>query len=421
VPRRARTGAALVSTRTPGIVRLLLLAGLFMMLVQIHRAGGAVIANELAGQGFSPSQIATVVSAMFLASALFQLPTGMLFDRYGARWTMAGLGLVALVGIVLFACSESVLGLSAGRFLIGVGHGGTIAGIYMLALTWVSSDRVATATGGMVAIAGGIGGVLATVPLLLALEALGHQRTFLGVAAATLLVTVAIGLFVRDAPEGQQSAASGRGETLAQSVRGLWAVLAERRLWPVFAMGACFTAPFAVVGGLWAGPYLVDVHGLGREQASFAVLAMVAAFHLGNLGYGPLERFLGTRKWTVVSGVISMIALLSVLAAWPGMAAVATVAVLVLYCLCTPFYPVLAAHCRAFVPLGRAGRAISVVNLTGLVTVFALQKLTGWMVEVTRASDGTTTAPGYRLVFVTLALALLLAVTGYLRVRDAPP
>jgi len=409
-----------VSTRTPGIARVLLLTGLFMMLVQIHRSGGAVIANELAGQGLAPSQIATVVSAMFLAAALFQLPTGMLFDRYGARGTMAGLGLVALVGIVLFACSHSVLGLSAGRFLIGVGHGGTIAGIYMLALSWVSSDRVATTTGGMIAIAGGIGGVLATVPLVLALEALGHQRTFLAVAAATAVLNVAIGLFVRDAPDGQ-AAATGRGETLAQSVRGLWAVLAERKLWPVFAMGACFTAPFAVVGGLWAGPYLVDVHGLGREQASFAVMAMVAAFHLGNLGYGPLERVLGTRKWTVVSGVLALIALLAVLAAWPGMAAGATVALLVLYCLCTPFYPVLAAHCRAFVPLGRAGRAISVVNLTGLITAFALQKLTGTMVDLTRAADGTTTELGYRLVFMTLAVALLTALSGYLRVRDVPP
>ena len=406
---------------TPGLARVLLLAGLFLMLVQIHRSSGAVIANELTGQGLTPSQIATVVSAMFLAAALFQLPTGILFDRYGARWTMAGLGLVGLVGIVLFACSTTVLGLSGGRFLIGIGHGGTIAGIYLLALTWVSSDRVATTTGSMIAIAGGIGGVLSTVPLVLALERLGHRDTFLAVAAATLLVTVGIALFVRDAPEGEQPAATGRGETLAQSVRGLWAVLVQRQLWPVYAMGACFSAPFAVVGGLWAGPFLVDVHGLGREQASLAVLGMVAAFHLGNLGYGPLERRLASRKWTVASGVLVLIALLVLLAAWPGMAAAAVVMLLVLYCLCTPFYPVLAAHCRAFVPLGRAGRAISVVNLMGLAMVVVRQKLTGWMVELTRDADGSTTALGYRLVFVTLAAALIAALAGYLKVRDAPP
>jgi hypothetical protein len=57
----------------------------------------------------------------------------------------------------------------------------------------------------------------------------------------------------------------------------------------------------------------------------------------------------------------------------------------------------------------------------GLTTVFVLQKLTGWMVEVTRDADGATTALGYRLVFVTIAIALSVGLAGYLRVRDVPP
>ena len=52
----------------PGLARVLLLIGMFMLLVQIHRSGGAVIANELTAQGYAPSQIATVVSMLFLAS-----------------------------------------------------------------------------------------------------------------------------------------------------------------------------------------------------------------------------------------------------------------------------------------------------------------------------------------------------------------
>jgi predicted MFS family arabinose efflux permease len=409
------------SKAAPGLLRLLLIIGMFMMLVQIHRAGGAVIANELASRGFSPSQIATVISMIFLAAALFQLPTGILFDRYGARLTLAAMGGVGIVGIILFAVSDSVLGLTAGRFLIGAGHGGTISGIYLFALTWVSADRVATTTGGVVAIAGGIGGVLATAPMVWALQSLGHQQTFLIVAALTALVTVALGCFVRDAPQGVASGASGHGESFAQSVRGLWAVLADRRLWPLFAMGSCFSVPFNTIGGLWAGPYLLDVYRMDKGQASLALLAMVVAFHLGNLLYGPLERAVGSRKWTIVGGVAMMIVLLLVLAGWPALGLMPTIVLLVLFCLCTPFYPVLAAHCREFVPLSRAGRAIACVNLMGLSTVFVVQKLTGWIVESTAAEDGVTTSAGYRLAFLSLALVLGVAVSGYLRVRDAPP
>jgi hypothetical protein len=254
-----------------------------------------------------------------------------------------------------------------------------------------------------------------------ALQGLGHPATFLLVAAATLAVTLAIGLFLRDAPPGVEPAATGRGETFAQSLRGLWAVASDRKLWPVFAMGTCFSVPFNAIGGLWAGPYLLDVQGFSKEQASVAVLGMVAAFHLGNLVYGPAERALKTRKWTIVGGVSSMIVLLLVLALWPGFGRAPTVALLIVFCLLTPFYPVLAAHCRGFVPLARAGRAIACVNLMGLTTVFLVQKLTGAIVEITAAPDGTTTALGYRLAFATVAAVLAVGVGAYLRVKDVPP
>ena len=67
-------------------------------------------------------------------------------------------------------------------------------------------------------------------------------------------------------------------------------------MWPLFAMGTCFSLPFNTIGGLWAGPYLLDVHALGKATVSYALLAMVAAFHLGNLLYGPVERRLASRK-----------------------------------------------------------------------------------------------------------------------------
>ena len=402
-------------------MRVLGLMGLFMMLVQVHRSSGAIIANELGSRGLAPSDIAFIVSALFLAAAVFQLPTGLLFDRYGARFTTAGLGLVAVAGIFLFAFSGSVLGLGSGRFLIGLGHGGVIAAIYLLALGWVPPHHVATATGATVAIAGGIGGLLATAPLVLALDRFGHAATFSAIGATTLAVTVAIGLLVRDAPAGRAVESSGRRESLAESVRGLWAVATERDLWPVYAMATCFSLPFATIGGLWSGPYLHDVHGLDKREASLAVLFMVAAFHLGNLVYGPVERLLGTRKWVIAGGVIVLISLLGVLTVAPGLGRNATIVVLVVFCLFTQFYPVLAAQCQGFVPLARAGRAIACVNLMGLATVFVVQMLTGWLVELTAGPDARPTLLGYRLVFLTVAAMLVLGLLGYLKVRDVPP
>ena len=407
-------------TFSPGHARLLIIMGAFLMLVTVHRSGGSVMANALIGAGRSPSEVATIISAMFLASALFQLPTGMLFDRYGPRRTLFCLGLVAVVGIGLFATANSVLALSIGRVLIGIGHGGTVAGIYMLALTWVAPQRVATTTGSLIALAGGLGSALATTPLVLSLDAFGHRDTFVVVAILSLAVTLAIGLFVRDAPPGD-APVRGEGESFVESLRGLWQVATDTKLWPIFAMGSCFSLPFNALGGLWAGPYLSDVHRMSDEQASVGVLAMVVCFHLGNLLYGPVERATRTRKWTVAAGVLAMIVFLSVLASWSGFSSLAAITLLALVCLCAPFYPVLAAHCRGFVPLGRAGRAIACVNLVGLGIVFLFQTLSGWLIEFTASAQGEPTLLGYRLVFASIALMLVLGVLGYLRARDVPP
>ena len=396
---------------TAALARLLLLVGLFMMTVQMHRSLGAVLANALTDRGYAPADIATVVSSLFLASAVFQLPTGLLYDRYGARWTMFGLGLLASSGIVVFALADSVVGLSLGRFMVGAGHGGAIAGIYMLALNWVAADRVSTLTGGVVAVAGGLGGVLATAPLVFALERAGHQVTFMVVFAVTLLVTLAIGLFVRDAPAGKPSGRPETPETLVQSLRGLKEVALQRELWPLYAVGACYAMPFNAIGGLWSGPYLREVHGLSNEQAGLLLMAMVAAFHLGNLGYGPLERRFKARKPTVSAGLAAMIGTLVLLALFPAMSLPVAAVLLVLFCLCSPYYPVLAAHVREFVPIARAGRAIACVNLVGLGSVFAMQKISGLVVDAGGAH-------AYPVVFALVALALLVALVLYQRANE---
>ncbi len=391
----------------------------YMVLVQVHRSAGAVLANELGdSHALPPTEIAGIVGALFLASALAQLPTGLAFDRFGPRRTLAASGVIALLGVAVFALAEGGAALAAGRFLIGLGHGGVIAGIYLLAIAWVAPDRVATAIATVVAVAGGLGAILATTPLVFALRELGHQATFLGAAVLTGILTLALALRVRDAPPGRRVAT--RPESLGESLQGLWQVARDRRLWPLYAMATCFTAPFMTIGGLWAGPYLRDVHGLDKAETSLVLMAMMVVFHLGTLAYGPLDRLLNTRKWVVFGGAACLAASSATLAlvTRPGLAF--AVVMLCAVALFAPFYSVLAAHCRGFVSVERAGRAIACVNLAGLLTVFAAQTATGWLVE-RAAVAGAGAGDGYRQAFGAVSVLLAAALALYARADDSPP
>jgi predicted MFS family arabinose efflux permease len=412
---RSQTRAA------PGLWRIMLLMGLYLVVVQINRSGGAVMASDLMStRGFRPTDVGAIMGSMFLASAVIQLPAGVLYDRYGPRAMLSTLNLIAVLGLMLFAFASSVPGLTLGRSLIGLGHGTVIAGIYLLAVAWVPADRVATVTATVIGLAGGTGALLATTPLALTLGGFGFTPTFATLAVLTLLFSAAILLIVRDAPDAGDGRPGRAAETVWQSLRGLWEVASDRNLLPIYIMGSCFTAPFLTIGGLWAGPYLRDVHALTNTQSSLVLLVMMLALYLGYMAYGPLDRIFNTRKWVVLGGVAGMLACLLPLALLPHVPLLIAVPLLVIFAICSPFFVTLAAHCRGFVPVNRVGRAIACINLMGLVSVFVLQAGAGLLVEGAAGADPQTVANGYRLVFAMVAMVLIVTASFYTRVRDVP-
>ena len=404
-----------------GLYRIMLLMGLYLVVVQINRSGGAVMASELmSSRGYRPTEVGAIMGSMFLASAVVQLPAGVLYDRHGPRVMLSAMNLIAVVGLILFAFAASVPGLTLGRSLIGLGHGTVIAGIYLLAVAWVPVDRVATVTATVIGMAGGLGALLSTTPLALTLGQFGFTPTFAILAILTLTFSAAIFLMVRDHPNARDRRHPRTVESIRQSLRGLWEVASDRNLLPIYIMGSCFTAPFLTIGGLWAGPYLRDVYALDNTQSSFVLLVMMLALYLGYMAYGPMDRIFNSRKWVVLGGVAGMLLCLLPLALVPQLPLIVVVPLLVVFAFCSPFFVTLAAHCRGFVPVNRVGRAIACINLMGLVNVFVLQALAGVLVEGVTGTGAEATANGYRSVFAMVAVVLIVTGSVYTRVRDVP-
>lgn len=400
------------------MIRVLAVAGALLVIAQLHRAGGGVISSELHRTfGLAGTEIGVVIGTMLLASALAQVPIGLAFDRFGTRRAAAALALVALAGTLVFGSAGGSVGLAFGRFLIGIGFGGVITVIMLLAIRWAPPERFATVAATTIASASLFGGLLGTAPLAVALQRLGWTATFAGIALLTGLVAVLVLLVARDAP----ASARGRApevESLAESLRGLGAILTDAGLRPLLIMGACTIAPFACVGGLWAGPYLQDVHGLSREQASFVLLGLVIAYNLGTLGYGPLDRRFCTYRGVVMAGAGLSALGLAVLALAPELPLWAAILVLHLAMVVMPFYVTLTAQMRTLVPPQRIGRAITSMYLFGLSAAFLAQWLTGALVAATAGPGRIGSDLGYRLAFGFVALMLLVALLAYRRAPE---
>ena len=394
----------------------LTVAGALLVAAQVHRFGGGVIASELNRVfGLGAAEIGLIIGVMALASSLVQIPMGLALDRFGTRVTVSSTALIALLGTLILALAGGAAGLILGRFLIGVGLAAVVTSLLLLTMRWAPADRYASVAATVMGAASMVGGLLATVPLGYLLQTAGWRPTFLSLSLVTLVVIGLCYTLIRDGPPGEEPLRAAP-ESLTDSVRGLLAVLSDANVLRILAMSTCVIAPFMCVGGLWAGPYLEVVHGLDPVQASWVLLAMITTANIGTFAYGPLDRWFGGRRRVVLGGAVASMLTLVALALWPTPPVWIAIAILLMFAVVSPFYVTLTAHSRSFVPVDRAGRVITTINLSALGTAFFAQWLTGLLVALP-GGGGLGTELGFRLAFGFIALMLLVATLVY---RPAP-
>src|SRR5262245_24838036 len=122
---------------------------------------------------------------------LFQLPLGILLDRYGLRRVQATLLGVAAVGSLLFAFGRDALTLTVARAIIGMGFAGGLMSSFKAVVIWVPEPRRALANACVMSF-GALGLLTATAPTELAAHAMGWRAVFVALAVITAAVAVMI-------------------------------------------------------------------------------------------------------------------------------------------------------------------------------------------------------------------------------------
>ena len=267
------------------------------LLVNFHRVSTGVLSGPLARTfDTTGAELGFLHASFFYIYAALQLPSGLLVDRFGSR-RVAAVGLLCMsVGVVGFSVSGSFLAAFLSRAVAGLGGSVLFIATLRFLANWYRPREFATMTG-LTAAAAGVGGVLATTPLALAVEAIGWRSSILAAALVGFALTLAVAVLVRDRPvdagfdpiDGVTPPAGfpDLGTVAANTRR----VLAAPSTWLLglvlfFLLGTNFT-----VLGLWGVPYIVHLYDVSVPRASNYVL-------LGNLGLlvgGPTIGWLSDR------------------------------------------------------------------------------------------------------------------------------
>jgi MFS family permease len=405
---------------SPAAIRLILLLVAVTAASQFYRTSAGVIAPELmADLRIGPETLGLASSAFFLALGVAQIPVGILFDRIGPRLTVASLTLIAVAGALLHAIAESGTMLVLSRAILGLGSAASFMSVVVLCSRWFPRDRLSL-TLSWVFSASQIGIFLATTPLALATAAIGWRWAFVVTALVTTVIAALFFWFVADDPPGRE-APPRAPEGLGQILLGLGEVWRTPGLGKVLAVHAFIYASMVTVLGLWAGPYLSDVHGLDAVTRGNVLFVMAAAQLVGILCYGPLDRIFNTRKWIVIAGGSGTLVTLLLLALLPGLALAPAVVLLVMLCGITSYSLVVVAHGRSLFPDHLAGRGVTTVNIAQVVGSAILPILTGLIIGAGPAEADIRPESAYRLAFAAIALCFAGGLAVYLTAADAKP
>ena len=152
------------------LLRVFIPFALGYFLSYLLRVVNAVIAPDLVRDlGLSASDLGLLTSTYFLAFAAFQLPLGILLDRFGPRRTESVLLLFAAGGACIFAVSDDLSGLMFGRALIGLGTSACLMAAFKAYVMWFPKEQIPLINSFQMTV-GGFGAITGTMPVEITLQ-----------------------------------------------------------------------------------------------------------------------------------------------------------------------------------------------------------------------------------------------------------
>jgi sugar phosphate permease len=400
------------------------------MLVFFHRMAPAVISADLM-KAFNTSGAAlgSLAAMYFYIYTAMQIPAGVLADTLGARATVTAGTLVAGCGSILFGTADTFAGASVGRALVGLGVSVVFVGLFKSNSVWFS-DRNFGMISGLTLLLGNIGAIASAGPLAGLLRSYSWRTVFMVLGCVTLLLALMVVLLVRNRPEdmGFPSVRQMEGKSSHPVSKKHWwddlkSVVGTGSAWPVLWVDLGMVGSMLAFVGLWAIPFLRDVHGLGRSAAAVYTTSALAGFAVGSMLAGWLSDRIGLRKPVILGGTVVYTFACLGLAYMPWHPGPVGISQFALLGLSAGGFVVTFANAKEVVAPALSGMAVGLVNTGLFLGAAVMQPLFGWALDLSwngSIENGVRVyAPSdYHTGFLLMLGCAIIAVAGACWIRE---
>lgn len=270
---------------------------------------------------------------------------------------------------------------------------------------------------------GGAGVLAATWLLALMTDNFGWRLSFILIGGITFSISILSWIIVRDRPQDKKwpsifeidnnlnsTQSPTQGISLMEGVRK---VVSEKHFWPLAVWFFFNCGIFFGFGGLWSGPYLIDVYGISRTEAG-SVLSMIAwGMIIGSPVLGLLsDRLLKSRKKPLIICTASLTILLLILYIFPkGLPITAVYIFFFFFSVCSSAIVIIGfTSTKELFPIEMAGTSVGTVNLFPFLGGAVFMPLLGKVLDAYQiaGSDGYS-LEGYSVLILVLLTASIIA------------
>lgn len=241
-----------------------------------------------------------MASTYFYSYTLMQIPVGLLYDRFPAKWLLLIAILCCAGGLFFFSTTAQVATLALGRFLMGIGSAFAFVGVLVTAARWFPKRYFAFLVG-LAQLLAALGAAGGQWPLSFLVHAIGWRASAYDLAWVGIGLAVVVFFFMRR--HGSESQLKKR-----LSMQALWVslrrVVACPSMWWI-ALYAFFSwAPIAVFASLWGVPFLMQRFMVSNTEATSMILTVWLALAVTAPSLGLMTRWIKTMSLLRVTAII---------------------------------------------------------------------------------------------------------------------
>lgn len=318
--------------------------------VYFDRVAPAVVAPELMKEfGLTATSLGILSSMYFYPYAAMQIPSGILSDYLGPRFSVGTFFIIAAIGTAVFGIAHSFGLIVFGRFLMGVGVAVVWIPCMRILANWFRPNEFSTLTG-MMLTWGNAGAILASAPLAFLVGIVGWRASFFWLGAFMVILAILNFVILRNKPsdkgyptvseiDGVEYYHKASAVSFSENLKKLFKM---RNYWLIAIYAFMIYGTVMGFQGLWCIPYLQQIYGLPKQQAANMLMFWPIGMALGCLSIGwASDRILKSRRKASLYGMIIYAASWLPVILWPGSIPVGY------------FYPllfVMGFFCGAYVP-----------------------------------------------------------------------